>query len=47
MTQKLVRLIDKLLLRKHVIIETITDQLKTSRKANTRAIVAPPTFWSI
>jgi hypothetical protein len=44
MKNRLMALTDKLLLRKRALIESIIDQLKTSRKLSTRVIAVPSTF---
>ena len=47
MKNQFLNLSDKLLLRKRAIIETIFDQLKTSRRSSPRGIAHSGTFWSI
>ena len=46
MKPRLVRLNDKLLLRKRVLIETINDQLKNISKLSILAIGVSPISWS-
>ncbi len=47
MKNRLVKLIDKILLRKRAVIESVNDILKTSVKSNTLATVVHLTFWLI